>query len=404
MPTTDADRPALPSPAPSPLLRAAPWALLVVAVAVRWLLWPHLTPDVQNFNVPWLEHLRREGFVGLSTTDANYNPPYLYLLLIAVKLFPGASAFDLVKAVSVAFEVVLAASVFLLVRGPAGVGRRTPQATLAAAGVLLVPTVALNAAGWGQCDAIYASFILLGLAAADRGREGLATAGLTTAVAFKLQAAFGGPAALANWWVSRRRVRDLVIGVVVYAVWMVPMILAGRPAAEALTTYLRQADFAHELALGAPNLWTILKYALPGPTGYRIGVLVGTAIVLAAVAVFVPFAVRELRRDPARRMELFFTAYFAVPFLLPKMHDRYFFAADVLSFVLAVRDRRWVPVAVLVQIGSLSAYIAYLEGVRWPRPFGILANCLVMLFLWRHWRGRQAAAAPLLGQVRAARA
>jgi Gpi18-like mannosyltransferase len=401
MSTNEADRP---SGAHDSRLWAATLALVVVAVAVRWYFWPMLTPDVQNYNVPWLEHLRREGFDGLRTTDANYNPPYLYLLLLATRAFPDVEAFTLVKGISTLFELLLAGAVYLLVRDAGHRGPRPALAGLAAAGVLALPTVALNAAAWGQCDAIYAACVLLGIWAAERGRGALATAGLTTAVAFKLQAAFGGPAALASWWASRNRVRDALVGIAVYVAWIAPSLIAGRPPGEAFGVYLRQADFAHELALGAPNPWTVLKYAMPGATGYRIGVAVGTTIVLAAIAVFVPFAVRLLRRDPTRRMELFFTAYFAVPFLLPKMHDRYFFAADVLSFVLALRDRRWIPVAVLVQIGSLSAYIAYLDAVRWPRPFGIVANCLVMAFLWRHWRGLRPGAAPVLHGVRAAQA
>jgi Gpi18-like mannosyltransferase len=401
--TTYADDAASTRRSDLPMLVLAALALVAVAIAARWFFWPRLTLDVKNYNVPWIEHLRLHGFDGLRTSDSNYNAPYLYLQLLAVRLFPGADSFTLVKGIAVALELVLAGAVFLLVRA----GDRTrsvAHAGLAALGVLLLPTVVLNASSWGQCDGIYAACVLLALAAADRRREGLWAAGLSSAVGFKLQAAFGGPAALADWWVSRHRVRNALVVVAVYLVWLVPMLLSGRPAAQTLGVYFQQANTTAELALGAPNPWTVLKYGLPGATGYRIGLAVGMTVVLAAIAVFVPLAVRVLREQPERRVELYFTAYFAVPFLLPKMHDRYFFVADVLSFVLAARDRRWVPVAILVQIGSLSAYIAYLDAVRWPRPFGIVANSLVMIFLWRHWRAHRAAAGPLLPNVQAARA
>lgn len=393
MPPSASTRTTLQSVRSSSLPVALSTALLVVvAVAARGLLWPMSTGDVTDFYVPWLEHLRAFGFDGLRTTDANYNPPYLYLLLLGGWIWPSLSAISVVKAVAVAFELLLAIAVARLVAG-GGEGRGLSRGALAGAGVLLLPTVALNAAGWGQCDAIYTTFLLLGIAAAERDHEAGAAAGFATAFAFKLQAAFGGPAILAYWLPARHRARQLLVAAAVYAAWLVPMLAAGRPLADTAGTYLRQGTYFNELALGAPNLWTILKYALPGPTGYRIGVAAGLAVTLAASALFVPVATRVMRQRPERRLELFFTAYFAAPFLLPKMHDRYFFVADVVSFVLAARDRRWLPVAVLVQVGSLSAYWAYLGAVRWPRPFGIAANCVVMILLWRHWRRHGAAAA-----------
>ena len=45
-----------------------------------------------------------------------------------------------------------------------------------------------------------------------------------------------------------------------------------------------------------------------------------------------------------------------IPFLLPHMHDRYFFLADVLTLILACTDRRHIPQAALVQVASLGAY------------------------------------------------
>lgn len=48
-----------------------------------------------------------------------------------------------------------------------------------------------------------------------------------------------------------------------------------------------------------------------------------------------------------------------VPFLLPYMHDRYFFLADVLTLTWACASLRGLPAAVLVELASLSAYLTY---------------------------------------------
>ena len=76
----------------------------------------------------------------------------------------------------------------------------------------------------------------------------------------------------------------------------------------------------------------------------------------------------------------------AVPFLLPHMHDRYFFLADALSLTLAVVFPRLCFVPVLVSFASLTGYYAYLTGTwmfRTPDSlrYGALALLLVLLTL-----------------------
>ena len=48
-----------------------------------------------------------------------------------------------------------------------------------------------------------------------------------------------------------------------------------------------------------------------------------------------------------------------MPYLLPKMHERYFFVADIMTLTLAFVDPRlWVTVP-LFQVGSLLSYLPY---------------------------------------------
>jgi Gpi18-like mannosyltransferase len=51
-----------------------------------------------------------------------------------------------------------------------------------------------------------------------------------------------------------------------------------------------------------------------------------------------------------------------VPFVLPHMHERYFYAADMLTIVLAFFRPRWAFVAVLVQVVSFLSYWPFLFG------------------------------------------
>lgn len=77
------------------------------------------------------------------------------------------------------------------------------------------------------------------------------------------------------------------------------------------------------------------------------------------------------------------------PCLLPKMHDRYFYTADVFSIIVAflVPGTWFIPIA--YQIISLLSYMPYLFAVR-PQtilPPAVWLNAVTIGFLlWKQWR------------------
>ena len=71
-----------------------------------------------------------------------------------------------------------------------------------------------------------------------------------------------------------------------------------------------------------------------------------------------------------------------IPFILPHMHDRYFFMADVLSLGFAVVFPKLFIVPVLVQFGSLLGYHAYLKlQFLLPMRDGATALLLALVIL-----------------------
>lgn len=364
------------------LLIASSVLLAAIAVLGRWWQWDFVSRDIAHFLNPWTNYLGRHGFPGLATVEANYNPPYLYLLLIGKTLAPGASAITITKVISTLFDVALAAAAVAAVARGKG-----PERWLVFLGLLALPTVWINSAFWGQCDAIYTFWILVGILLLERQRTLAASIAFTTALAFKLQLVFAGPALLAALWVGRHRLAAVAVAVLTYLAWMWPSVIAGRSWSGALSIYLQQATSESDLSFGAPNLWTLVKYVLPQPQLQRIALAAGMAVAVAFALFWVAFSIRRLRQSPQHLMALACTSAFVVPFLLPKMHDRYFFVADILALVLAMRDRRWLHIAWLVQIGSLTAYLCYLTDLPGPlvRPFGIVANCVALVLVARYW-------------------
>ena len=70
--------------------------------------------------------------------------------------------------------------------------------------------------------------------------------------------------------------------------------------------------------------------------------------------------VRRRRLETAEIVVLATTVVLAVPFLLPEMHERYFYLADVLTVISAFCVRRYWPVAVVVTSCSLLSYAPFL--------------------------------------------
>ena len=70
-----------------------------------------------------------------------------------------------------------------------------------------------------------------------------------------------------------------------------------------------------------------------------------------------------------------------LPYVLPRMHDRYFFAADVFAIVLAFfRPAAYAYVPLVVGSVSLAAYFPVLfDG--WPVPPELLAAVLLAVLV-----------------------
>src|SRR5262245_13038767 len=139
-------------------------ALVLVGIASRLPLLSATTLDTDVFVIPWFDRLASFGYAALGgfmpdrhgETGGNYSPPYYYLLYLTT-LFDGlAPRLWLTKFISIAFDFIASAFAFALVR----LHFSQRRAMLAAAALLLAPTVLANGAWWGQCDMIWVSLIL----------------------------------------------------------------------------------------------------------------------------------------------------------------------------------------------------------------------------------------------------
>jgi hypothetical protein len=88
---------------------------------------------------------------------------------------------------------------------------------------------------------------------------------------------------------------------------------------------------------------------------YETGVLLGSAAAVLTALALGALSVRWRRLHGGDLLLLAVTVAAAMPYVLPKMHERYFFLADILAYALAIsRPRPWtIFVAVAIQLGSV---------------------------------------------------
>lgn len=330
--------------------------LVVIAILARWAGWREKTTDMGIF-FQWYHQLRQAGgWHGIGAEVGNYNAPFLYLLAFTIYL-PGPLILK-IKAIFVVFDVLLAFFAYRIaaLRWP---GSRVPVA--AALVVVLLPTVVLNASFWGQMDAMWAAPALGGVYYLLRGKPWVGVALCGVALAFKPQGVFIFPLLLLLALAGKIPWRTLLAAPAAFLLLDVPAIIFGRNPIELFTIYSmeRQARNVPALSLRAPNVFALLPGGTRDDTLRTLGYLVTAAIVLGVIYVLIARAV-ELNRERIVLAAALFSIM--VPFLMPGMHERYFFLADVMTVVLAVFLPRLWYVPLLVQAASLLSYQPYLFG------------------------------------------
>jgi len=351
------------------------WLLLCANLCLRIALFSFRSSDVNADVEPWYEFIRTHGgFEAFGEKFSNYAPAYLYLLWLAGKTpLPIIYA---VKAVSTVFDFVIAFLVKRIVEA-----RRPALGWAFFLVALFSPTAILNSALWGQCDAIYTAFAVLALWLLINRQEVKGSLAFGAACAFKLQAAFLAPTfllwAAARWLKPRMLIGFSLLVGATYIVTIVPPWLAGRSFVDLMTVYLQQYRGNDWAAVGfAPSLYLLVAgrgIADRWPTWFHRG-----ALAVAALSVGGLTAMALRRRPPWSMENALLTALLTslmVPFLLPGMHERYFYAADVLSLIYAGLRPRWAWVAVVVITCSTLMYIPYLFGIT-PVSFRYLSLVL----------------------------
>ena len=329
--------------------------VVLLALLVRKSMITAENPDFRVFLVPWYRFIiKNGGFSALQYDFSNYSPPYLYLLALSANLFNGSGAPHLpIKIIPIVFDFINAVLVYRLIR------KKYTNGPLPIYGVvvfLFAPTVLVNSAYWGQADALYTSGLLACLLCLVNGKERPAFLFYGLALAMKLQAIFFAPLLLALWLSRKVSWKSFLIIPGVYLLAILPAWLAGRPLLDLLLIYFRQAQTNNRLTMNAPTLYAWLPNSLYNfilPLG-----LMTAAALIGGLLVFLHRQRVDIQKE--QNIALAFLSLLITPFLLPKMHERYFYPADVAAIILAFYNPRFFYVPIIMVLVSFFSYFPFL--------------------------------------------
>ena len=362
-----------------PSLWAVSVLLLALAFVSRAMVFDYETLDYRDFLTHWVDFFRfNGGFAALDTPVGNYNIPYLYFM--ALFSYSGIKYLYLIKLLSVFFDVVLAYGSMMLL----GKYAQSPVRRLACFfTVLFLPTVFLNGAVWGQCDSIYVALAVMSIVLALDGKPVRAMIFIALSFGFKLQAVFLMPVFAVLLIAGKVKLKHFLVFPLTYVILVLPAVIAGRPFLDTLLLYFGQTgSIGDALNYNSSSLFAIFERVQNTALASRLAILAAFLFMLLVIAL-VFFGRKRL----TNRVILGAAVLFAIgiPFLLPHMHDRYFFAADIMTVIMAFAAFEYFPAAFLVQFGSLLGYHAYLK-MRFllPMRYGgwamLTALCIAALY------------------------
>jgi Gpi18-like mannosyltransferase len=356
--------------------------MISIGLFTRLAFLPVITVDMTTYLL-WYDYIAQHGILHtLGDQVFGYNPPFIYLLSIATLTRSFLPKLWAIKLISFSFDVLNAGLVYRIVK----VTIQGSSAPIMAALIFwIAPTLMINSAVWGQTDAIYVSFLLLSLLLLFEERPTLAVIAFAVAISIKAQGIFLAPL-LAVLLIKKRVVwHTFLLVPVVYILAFIPTFFAGRPLGSLLSTYTAQGETFLSPSKNAPNFYFFLPQ-----NAYEASVAIGIPLAgLILLAWVLVFGTKRYAMTKSILMVSGLAAVALTPFVLPKMHDRYFYPADVFSLLTAfiVPGTWFVPIA--YQVISLLAYMPYLFGVPSERviPAAVIVNALTITFLvWKQWK------------------
>ena len=341
--------------------------LSAIGLTLRFSLFDGITDDFTIFLNNWYISFYNDGFKAMGKSVGDYTPAYNYFLwfISLFRIEPGSlTLLHSIKVLSISFDYLLAVYSGLIVFHITG--KDKIKAILTYGLVLFCLTVFINSSLWGQCDSIYASFVIMSFYYFIKNHQRTSTIMLGVAFAFKLQTIFFMPFLVVMFLRKKYSLKYLIWIPIVYSAFAIPACIVAPDFflrfKEIWTVYFNQSTKSYkQLSLNCSTLYALIFNNF-GEESFIAAFAVPLAVII--IGLFIFFLYRSKKEFDDRILVGMFTLFvMLIPFVLPHMHDRYYYLADVAIIIYVVLNPKKFYLAIMAILTSMIGYMAYLWNV-----------------------------------------
>ena len=354
--------------------------LSMAGMVLRWIGIEYEGVDFQNCLSSWYLQLKDGGsLAALADFKGDYNMPYATILYF-LTLLPVRPVVS-IKMVSVFFEYLEAVLLMKMVMEAVESEKRYFYGAVAYGLVICNPLAVINSGYLAQSEGIWSCLALLSFwyIWKDKPVKGMWTFGF--ALAFKLQAVFILPLILLLYFYKKKfTILHLLWVPVAIQVLCIPAIIGGCGFDIAYRVYTNLLGEYPFMYYYYPNIWTFFQEA----PYYQFG-KAAIIITFAALLIFALLFVKSEKKHTLQDcLEYIAWTTMTCAMLLPCMHERYNYIAEMVLPLCAIKKPKYRLPAIILILLSLQCYgQSYLT---WSRCSDLaLAGGNIVIYLWLTW-------------------
>lgn len=348
--------------------------ITAIILFAEWKLITYPANDLTGIVFGWTRTIKANGFASFWKTEADYSPIFLFFCAI-VSLFPEG---EHIKVNNVTFEknwIILFKGFYILCVIGMAIGiylitklltKDKNKATISYVVTLVLPTIIMNSAVWGNSDSTLGLTLIFALYLALIRKDYWAFFLLGLSFGNKLQAVFIVPF-FALLIVNRKlKLHAIIFAFFGFILTFVPSWICGAPFGQPFSYVGVQLGRWNNLTYGCANMWHLLNFK--GDVVNKASTWIGLGLIGTLLALV------HLRHiDLENKQNLFKLSVlliFAVVFFLPHMHERYFYLIEVLVVIYAIINPKRFYLPILMQLSGAIAYYHYLSGKYFIQSWG----------------------------------
>lgn len=337
--------------------------VILLSLIIRLYFVPWHSSDYDTYLKNWFIHFQENRFSGFKNIYDISNYPALYMIIMclisflpnfSIEVLPDLSIILYIKLVSIIADYFIAYMVYKIIKNYTN---KEYMALISFACVLFSPIVLFNSALIGQADGIYSSFIILSLYLFYNKKYKKAFLIYGIAFAFKLQSIFIFPFIILLYIKNRFHFKYFLLIPIPHIISSFIAAIFGADFIKALTILGGQSH--PNLNNRAPSLPALIFGDSSFEQFYK-WMFMTFFIILALIlcAVFLYMFIKQKNKLNLDRFILWsLVISFSMPFILPSMHERYFYIAEILALIYAFMKPKYAYITILLYFATFSRYV-----------------------------------------------